>query len=200
MILEISSATSYVIAVLVPALDALIPVLPSEGAVIALGAVTAGSTDPRIALLVGLAAFGAIRHASSAPQPRAPESCGPATRSSSAGSAASCSKTGRGSACCSRSAWLLGSAYSSRQDAAPGDATGAGTRKDARTAQKPPPSFCRLQVTSGKVSVRRVPSPGSLLAASLPPCARARSGAIARPMPLPQVRPAGALIPNSTSG
>ena len=49
MILEISSASSYVIAVLVPALDVLIPVLPSESAVIALGAVTAGSADPRIA-------------------------------------------------------------------------------------------------------------------------------------------------------
>ena len=60
VILEIGSATSYVIAVLVPALDVLIPVLPSESAVIALGAVTAGSTDPRIALLVGLAAFGAF--------------------------------------------------------------------------------------------------------------------------------------------
>jgi membrane-associated protein len=60
MILEISSATSYVIAVVVPALDVLIPVLPSESAVIALGAVTAGSADPRIALLVGLAAFGAF--------------------------------------------------------------------------------------------------------------------------------------------
>ena len=60
VILEIGSATSYVIAVLIPALDVLIPVLPSESAVIALGAVTAGSTDPRIALLVGLAAFGAF--------------------------------------------------------------------------------------------------------------------------------------------
>ena len=60
MVLEISSATSYVIAVVVPALDVLIPVLPSESAVIALGAVTAGSADPRIALLVGLAAFGAF--------------------------------------------------------------------------------------------------------------------------------------------
>jgi membrane-associated protein len=60
VILEIGSATSYVIAVLVPALDVLIPVLPSESAVIALGAVTAGSADPRIALLVGLAAFGAF--------------------------------------------------------------------------------------------------------------------------------------------
>lgn len=45
---------------LVPALDVLIPVLPSESAVIALGAVTAGSLDPRIAVLVALAAFGAF--------------------------------------------------------------------------------------------------------------------------------------------
>jgi len=60
MLLEVSSVTSYLVAVLVPALDVLIPVLPSESAVIALGAMTAGSADPRIALLVGLAAFGAF--------------------------------------------------------------------------------------------------------------------------------------------
>jgi membrane-associated protein len=58
--LDISSPVSYLIAVLVPALDALIPVLPSETAVIALGVATAGSTDPRIAVLVGLAALGAF--------------------------------------------------------------------------------------------------------------------------------------------
>jgi membrane-associated protein len=58
--LDISSPASYLIAVLVPALDALIPLLPSETAVIALGVATAGSTDPRIALLVGLAAVGAF--------------------------------------------------------------------------------------------------------------------------------------------
>jgi membrane protein DedA with SNARE-associated domain len=58
--LDVSSPASYLIAVLVPALDALIPVLPSEAAVIALGVATAGSTDPRIAVLVGLAAVGAF--------------------------------------------------------------------------------------------------------------------------------------------
>jgi membrane-associated protein len=58
--LDVSSPVSYLVAVLVPALDALIPVLPSETAVIALGVATAGGTDPRIAVLVGLAAFGAF--------------------------------------------------------------------------------------------------------------------------------------------
>jgi membrane protein DedA with SNARE-associated domain len=58
--LDVTSPVSYLVAVLVPALDALIPVLPSETAVIALGVATAGSTDPRIALLVALAALGAF--------------------------------------------------------------------------------------------------------------------------------------------
>ena len=58
--LDVGSPASYLIAVLVPALDALIPLLPSETAVIALGVATAGSADPRIALLVALAAVGAF--------------------------------------------------------------------------------------------------------------------------------------------
>ncbi len=58
--LDVGSPASYLIAVLVPALDALIPLLPSETAVIALGVATAGSADPRIAVLVALAAFGAF--------------------------------------------------------------------------------------------------------------------------------------------
>ena len=58
--LDAGSPASYLIAVLVPALDALIPLLPSETAVIALGVATAGSADPRIAVLVALAAFGAF--------------------------------------------------------------------------------------------------------------------------------------------
>ena len=58
--LDVGSLASYLIAVLVPALDALIPLLPSETAVIALGVATAGSADPRIAVLVTLAAFGAF--------------------------------------------------------------------------------------------------------------------------------------------
>jgi len=58
--LQVGSAVSYIVALLVPALDALIPVLPSETVVIALGVATAGSADPRIGLLVALAAFGAF--------------------------------------------------------------------------------------------------------------------------------------------
>jgi membrane-associated protein len=58
--LGVSSLLSYVIAVLLPAFDALIPVLPSETAVIALGVATAGSADPRAAMLVALAACGAF--------------------------------------------------------------------------------------------------------------------------------------------
>ncbi len=58
--LQVSSVISYLIAVLLPALDAVVPVLPSETAVIALGVATAGSTDPRIALLVACCAAGAF--------------------------------------------------------------------------------------------------------------------------------------------
>jgi len=58
--LGVSSPLSYVIAVLLPAFDALIPLLPSETAVIALGVATAGTVDPRAAALVVLAAFGAF--------------------------------------------------------------------------------------------------------------------------------------------
>src|SRR6201986_1745079 len=59
--LQPDSILSYVIAIVIPALDAIFPVLPSETAVIALGVTTAGSTDPRIALLVACAAAGAFR-------------------------------------------------------------------------------------------------------------------------------------------
>ena len=58
--LQVSSVISYLIAILIPALDAVIPVLPSETVIIALGVATAGSTDPRIALLVACAALGAF--------------------------------------------------------------------------------------------------------------------------------------------
>ena len=58
--LDVGSPVFYLIAVLVPALDALIPVLPSETAVIGLGVATAGSADPRIGVLVALAALGAF--------------------------------------------------------------------------------------------------------------------------------------------
>lgn len=58
--LQVSSALSYLLALVIPALDAILPVLPSESVIIALGAATAGSADPRIALLAGCAAAGAF--------------------------------------------------------------------------------------------------------------------------------------------
>jgi membrane-associated protein len=58
--LQVDSVLSYLIAFVIPALDAIFPVLPSESAIIALGVATAGSVDPRIALLVGCAAAGAF--------------------------------------------------------------------------------------------------------------------------------------------
>jgi membrane-associated protein len=58
--LQVDSVLSYLIALILPAFDAVLPVLPSETAVIALGVTTAGSTDPRIALLVACAAAGAF--------------------------------------------------------------------------------------------------------------------------------------------
>ena len=58
--LQVDSPLSYLIAVIIPALDAIFPVLPSETAIITLGVATAGSTDPRIALLVACCAAGAF--------------------------------------------------------------------------------------------------------------------------------------------
>ena len=58
--LQVSSPLSYLIALVIPALDVIFPVLPSETAIITLGVATAGSVDPRIALLVGCAAAGAF--------------------------------------------------------------------------------------------------------------------------------------------
>ncbi len=58
--LQVGSVLSYVIAIAIPALDAVIPVLPSESVIIALGVATAGSSDPRIGLLVACAAVGAF--------------------------------------------------------------------------------------------------------------------------------------------
>jgi membrane-associated protein len=58
--LAVSSPLSYLAAFLLPCLDAILPVLPSETVVIGLGVATAGSSDPRIALLVFLAAAGAF--------------------------------------------------------------------------------------------------------------------------------------------
>src|ERR1700739_86705 len=58
--LQVGSLLAYLIAFVIPALDAVSPVLPAETAVIALGVATAGSTDPRIALLVACSAAGAF--------------------------------------------------------------------------------------------------------------------------------------------
>jgi membrane-associated protein len=58
--LAVSSPLSYVVAFLLPALDAIVPIVPSETVVIALGVATAGSADPRIAVLLALAACGAF--------------------------------------------------------------------------------------------------------------------------------------------
>jgi membrane protein DedA with SNARE-associated domain len=58
--LQPDSALTYLAAFVIPALDAVLPALPGETVVIALGVATAGSTDPRIALLVGCAAAGAF--------------------------------------------------------------------------------------------------------------------------------------------
>jgi len=58
--LQVGSVLSYLIAFVIPALDAIFPVLPAESAIIALGVATAGSADPRIALLVGCAVAGAF--------------------------------------------------------------------------------------------------------------------------------------------
>jgi len=58
--LAVASPLSYLAAFWLPALDVVFPVLPSETVVIALGVATAGSTDPRIVVLVLLAALGAF--------------------------------------------------------------------------------------------------------------------------------------------
>jgi membrane protein DedA with SNARE-associated domain len=57
--LQVTSLLSYLIAFVLPCLDAVLPVLPSETVIIAFGVATAGSTDPRILLLVACAAAGA---------------------------------------------------------------------------------------------------------------------------------------------
>ena len=58
--LQVGSGLSYLIAFLLPCLDAVLPILPSETLIIAFGVATAGSTDPRIFLLVACAAAGAF--------------------------------------------------------------------------------------------------------------------------------------------
>lgn len=57
--LDVASPASYVLALFFPLLDAVLPVVPSESLIITLGVATAGSLDPRIAVLVALAALGA---------------------------------------------------------------------------------------------------------------------------------------------
>jgi membrane-associated protein len=59
-LLNLSSPASYLVAFILPVLDALLPVVPAETAIIALGVATAGSSDPRIAVLIVLAACGAF--------------------------------------------------------------------------------------------------------------------------------------------
>lgn len=59
-LLQLGSPLSYLLAFSLPLLDAVFPVVPSETALIALGVATATSSDPRIGLLVGLAALGAF--------------------------------------------------------------------------------------------------------------------------------------------
>jgi membrane-associated protein len=58
--LQPDSVLSYLIAFIFPLLDAVLPVLPSETAIVALGVATAGSIDPRLFVLVVLAAGGAF--------------------------------------------------------------------------------------------------------------------------------------------
>lgn len=58
--LQVTHLLSYMVAFALPALDAVLPVLPSETVIIALGVATAGSVDPRLFVLVAVAAFGAF--------------------------------------------------------------------------------------------------------------------------------------------
>lgn len=57
--LEVGSALSYLIAFGLPCLDAVFPILPSETVIIAFGVATAGSSDPRIFLVLLCAVIGA---------------------------------------------------------------------------------------------------------------------------------------------
>jgi membrane-associated protein len=58
--LRIDSPLSYLLAFLITAFDAVVPVLPSESLLIALGVATAGSNSPLIAALIGCAVLGAF--------------------------------------------------------------------------------------------------------------------------------------------
>ena len=59
-VLHLGSPLSYLFAFAMPAVDAILPVVPSETGLVALGVATAGSADGRIALLVTLGALGAF--------------------------------------------------------------------------------------------------------------------------------------------
>jgi membrane protein DedA with SNARE-associated domain len=58
--LQVGSLLSYLVAFALPCLDAVLPILPSETVIIAFGVATAGSSDPRIFLIVACAAVGAF--------------------------------------------------------------------------------------------------------------------------------------------
>ena len=54
--LQVGSLVSYLIAFGLPCFDAVVPILPSETVIIAFGVATAGSSDPRIFLILVCAA------------------------------------------------------------------------------------------------------------------------------------------------
>ena len=58
--LQVGSLLSYLIAFALPCLDAVLPILPSETVIIAFGVATAGSSDPRIFLIMLCATAGAF--------------------------------------------------------------------------------------------------------------------------------------------
>ena len=134
--LQVDSLLSYAVAIVFPALDAILPVLPSETTIITLGVATAGSADPRIALLVACArpgrssattcatcsAAGSARGSSagSSGARRAPSGGpGPSSRWSGTGcrsswSAGSSPAAGRRSCCPAASSATIAAASSSR--------------------------------------------------------------------------------------
>jgi membrane-associated protein len=57
--LQVGSLVSYLVAFGLPCFDAVIPILPSETVIIAFGVASAGSSDPRIFLILLCAAAGA---------------------------------------------------------------------------------------------------------------------------------------------
>ena len=57
--LQVGSLVSYLIAFGLPCFDAVVPILPSETVIIAFGVASAGSSDPRIFLILLCAAVGA---------------------------------------------------------------------------------------------------------------------------------------------